>query len=508
LKCERHAVHRLNGRNLLARAYSFLASKITRSVTYALVMPSSDQVTLSERLHFLHEFRYCDLNMPYQGSGVQSNKDSRSGDARSEIRILDIIAVLLTTGRPGDVTAVALDKRQGVCLVLAKNGPPTAQDDLAAQTLISVLTDHATIYPKHVFPFALAHCAENITKRRRNLYESLSQFLSDVSSILLQYQPQSIDEEFPNSLPYRRYVYGDQQPSIKVMISDLFHYCINESKNPLDPSDEPASHLTFANIDMGVRVLSRSRFLDTVIHDPLRMERAAKLKRRLHKVSQYYGGVATLITNAKRWFPTGTVPYRWATVLDGSEEGTVEISRVEEIVLRAPDMDITQGAMKLLEQKKPEMFQRWPRFAYPCIHAELRVILDLNPPSSTIVPPPGSSQERQKPIGCSKRSCLCCTLWISAFNRRLYKMWMTSGSHGKPYANWALPCAAYAVGRNGKSLVDEDVIKGVDLRLKDTLEWLELGRRISDEHRSSTDEESAEEEGYMAEWSNTRRYQP
>jgi hypothetical protein len=73
---------------------------------------------------------------------------------------------------------------------------------------------------------------------------------------------------------------------------------------------------------------------------------------------------------------------------------------------------------------------------------------------------------------------------------------MTSGSHGKPYANWALPCTAHAVGREGRSLVDEDVIKGVDFRLMD------------DQHRSSNAEVSCEEEGYIVEWSNTRRYQP
>jgi hypothetical protein len=105
-----------------------------------------EQVILSEQLQLLHQFRYSDLHMPYQA------KDSRSRDIRSEVRILDTIAILLTAGRPGEVTAVAFDKRRGLQLVLAKNGPLTSQDDVAAQNLISVLMNPATETAADVFP--------------------------------------------------------------------------------------------------------------------------------------------------------------------------------------------------------------------------------------------------------------------------------------------------------------------------------------------------------------------
>ena len=42
----------------------------------------------------------------------------------------------LTTGKPGDVISAAFDRRQGLCLVLAKNGAPTAEDN-ATRNLIS-----------------------------------------------------------------------------------------------------------------------------------------------------------------------------------------------------------------------------------------------------------------------------------------------------------------------------------------------------------------------------------
>jgi hypothetical protein len=462
-------------------------------------MPSFDQAILSEQLQLLHEFQYSDLQMPYQNSGIQSNKDSRSRDAHSEIRVLDTIAVLLTTGRPGDVTAVALDKHKGLQLVLAKNAPPNHEDDLAAQNLVSLLVNPATIDPEHVFPFLLTHSLQNMNKRLQNLHESLSQLLPEVISFLPQYLPQSVDEELPKSTNYRRYRYKDGEPGITTIITDIFYFCSLQTQSSLNPSDVHASHMTYSSLDLAASVLSRSRFLDTLIRDssdPMRAARSERLKRRLLKVCQYYSGTAKLISSAKRWFPNGTIPYRWANDTNGREEGTVEISsQVEEAIGRAPVPDIPQEAMELLRQRFPAMFQQWPRFVRPYIHAELRVILDLNPPSSTSA----VRQQAQRPIGCSKRSCLCCALWISAFNRIFFTNWMTSGSHGKAYANWALPGAAYAMGQNGKSQVDEAVLRNVEIRLVDTLDWLVSGRRVSDEHRSS-EEGSSEEEEFQDRW--------
>ena len=64
---------------------------------------------------------------------------------------------------------------------------------------------------------------------------------------------------------------------------------------------------------------------------------------------------------------------------------------------------------------------------------------------------------------------------------------MTSGSHGKPYASWALPGAAcpYAIEADGKSSIDnlKAVLEAVGLQLVDTIDWLFPGqKRISDEH--------------------------
>jgi hypothetical protein len=57
---------------------------------------------------------------------------------------------------------------------------------------------------------------------------------------------------------------------------------------------------------------------------------------------------------------------------------------------------------------------------------------------------------------------------------------MLSGSHGKPYANWALlPDASYAVEANRRSSLDEDVCIEVGARLRETIEELGIGRPAS-----------------------------
>jgi hypothetical protein len=83
------------------------------------------QTLLSEELQLLDEFHYSDLDMAYRSAGVRNNKDIRDPDTQ---RVLDLIAVCLTTGKPGDVVAAAFDKREHIRLVLAKNGDFHSED--------------------------------------------------------------------------------------------------------------------------------------------------------------------------------------------------------------------------------------------------------------------------------------------------------------------------------------------------------------------------------------------
>ena len=136
--------------------------------------------------------------------------------------------------------------------------------------------------------------------------------------------------------------------------------------------------------------------------------------------------------------------------------------------------------MDKFHERFPSIISNWRQTVHACVHAELRIILHLGPPSPVV-----------HPIGVSKRSCFCCVLWIGSHNRIFRTQWLTSGSHGKPYANWALPgiACSYLVGEDGRSSVDIAVLKAVSTRLGDALDCLLPGqRRISDEHVSREDE--------------------
>ena len=74
---------------------------------------------------------------------------------------------------------------------------------------------------------------------------------------------------------------------------------------------------------------------------------------------------------------------------------------------------------------------------------------------------------------------------------------MTSGSHGKPYDNWAFPGAASEMeGVRAWHCIDQYVITGVYMRLTGTLAWVRklTPKRISDENASSgPDSDSSED---------------
>jgi OTT_1508-like deaminase len=239
-----------------------------------------------------------------------------------------------------------------------------------------------------------------------------------------------------------------------------------------------------------------------------RTENAQKLKRRLGKVYQYVS-IGQLISFVKRLFPEGDVPFYWVErVFDGTGEGSFELcSNLNDAVCRGLDIQIplAHDTASKLANRLHNLAHNWATRGNitTCVHAELRIILEL---SSSLPPQSNSSQPpSQLPIGCSKRSCICCALWMYAFNYAARTGWMTSGSHGKPYATWALPGNACngILGDNWMGYADEAVVQGIKTRLTDTLSWLQPGsKRPSDEHvsnDSSSDNDTMDsEDSYLA----------
>jgi hypothetical protein len=461
-------------------------------------MASNDQSNLSERLQLLHELGqvgYLDLNIPcgpYHPSGVYSYTRSRDNHV---IRILDTIAAALTTGKPGEVFAAAFDKQEHIELVLAKNGLPTSQDVAAANELISLIG--SVTQPLDLFPFLLRRCGANIDKRISSLHISIqnTELRDDFQFALQTYAPMSdIRAEFPDAadVEFVLRVYENAVPPFAVVWGDLVEKVTNMTAHGLDAEDISSSRERYAALFIHADALACSCFLKNLVdHDLTTMdsegrERVEKLKRCLGKVCLYVRGIAHLIRNAKRLFP---IPHRWVMdTFPGAGEGDFDLcNNAYDAVSRAlEEASLSPDILDKLYDHFPSILSNWGRqqTVHALVHAEVRIILHLGPLS-----PDDLSVH---PIGVSKRSCLCCALWIESHSCISGMRWMTSGFHGKPYANWALPGAActYAIKAraDGKSLIDSAVLEAVNMRLGDTLHWIFLGqKRILDSDDDSSD---------------------
>ncbi|KIL54366.1 hypothetical protein M378DRAFT_28753 [Amanita muscaria Koide BX008] len=285
---------------------------------------ASDQELLTEQLQILNHLHYTSLDMPYQGSEIHTNRDNRDKRFNAEIRALDTVAVLLTTGEPNDVTAVTLDKHEKLELVIAKNRCPTYADDAAVRNLISLLTNPAIDDPEDIFPSIMTYCLKNINKQQLQLHESLSQFLPIVEQVLEQYSPGPANDELPSLTAYLCFTHSDPMMDIKDIIANIFQFCHTHSQHPLDSKDKEASYKAYTALCLGVHVLSRSQFLNKLTQDfwhPTWQQEAQKLKWCLLKVHQYYFGIRPLVLGVNRLFQNREIPYRWVDLSAISDYG-------------------------------------------------------------------------------------------------------------------------------------------------------------------------------------------
>ncbi|KAI5980643.1 hypothetical protein EDC04DRAFT_2917647 [Pisolithus marmoratus] len=436
----------------------------------------SDQKHLSTCLKLLEHMEYFDLGLGDLYSG-RSDRNIRDRDSDVAIRVLDTIAVALTTGVPGEVVAAAFDNYQGrMRIILAKNAPATQKDLDASEALVNPITAPATETALHVLPTLLSHCRLNIEKRIKKMLLSLSLFTSDLELILDAYTPlPSIEEEFPDSGDYRTWKYGRHNPPFLQMIRDLLKD-IELKAEAVDYRDTENSAEVYVLLAMIASVLQRSRLFRLLCDatDPALIKQwAGRLDDRISKVCQYCHGVNSMIDYAERHFPRG-IKADWVSGIKGAGEARFVVDGdCVEFVSRVLGGRPSGETLAVLHQRCPDIEKKWKIriFIKPRLHAEIRIILYLDSlPDRTRSP-------HLRPVGCSKRSCLCCALWIQSYNNVFKTKWLTSGTHGKPYSAWALP----------GSLADEAVLAGVDQRLVELLLGLRspISSQRSDDHRST-----------------------
>ncbi|KAI6152622.1 hypothetical protein BKA82DRAFT_4112897 [Pisolithus tinctorius] len=475
----------------------------------------SDQRRLSEQLQLLYHFGYSDIDMRYQDVDHLSDRHRQKWyGTKSTIRILDTIAVALTTGRPRDVFAAAFDTHGGVTLVLAKNDSPTAEDDRAVRDLFGWITAPETTGAYDVLPFLFTRCGANIAKRIAKMDDAVRGFSHGIEEVLRNYTPEpSVDKEFPLSTDYLDLQYRGQQVPFEQIMRDLLGGIMDRVGDFTlqNISATPDLYPRYITLVFVAFVLKRSRLLRSLRESTSPMDRnrklqAERLKRRIAKVCQYYDGIAELVDLTRRHFPQG-IAHRWVdpicdtgeTAVDLEEDYLVAIERALGGV--SPSTD----TLTTLHGKFPNMGGTWgaSRSITTRLHAEIHILLHLSKSFGIL------DRSQQQPIGCSKRSCLCCTLWIWAYNNKYRTKWLTSGSHGKPYSSWALPGCSYAHAcvADGRSEVDIAVMRGVRERLIQTIfQLFPNQRRLSDEYWSSGSE-PRQSDGEVEMWRELRESQ-
>ncbi|KAG5640377.1 hypothetical protein DXG03_008880 [Asterophora parasitica] len=398
------------------------------------------QETLSRRLSILEFKDYFDP------AAVRSNISERThepdGGSHRAVRALDVVALCLTSGEQGDVTAAAfypIDSKKQNTLIVCKNREATPQDRLRLidfkKTLIasSAWTD--------VFrDFILRHCAENITKRVKLFKESFSQIHKQLEDMANTYTPPQapLDQVFPRSDKLRETLYKGGEPADpRVMLFDVLRKCRQAAGEfAIDRPEERETaqqnldkYLDLWKLADCIRV---SAFMELLLL-PLSTsdDIVAKFIRRLNKVCQY-----ARIELLLKHYDWTTLPTCWATLSSTVMPQGGKFSRGTANSMLEPLMSKQKSNLAAINMMKNTSKVWNPRdILRPTIHAEIKMIIFIH--TRTSPKAVSDSPSPQLPIGCSKRSCICCSIWIAAFNESSEMAWMTSGSHGKPYDQWA-----------------------------------------------------------------------
>ncbi|KAI5980641.1 hypothetical protein EDC04DRAFT_2857824 [Pisolithus marmoratus] len=289
--------------------------------------------------------------------------------------------------------------------------------------------------------------------------------------MLENYKPSlSVEEEFPNSDGYRKGRYAGREPSSPQIMRNLLADIMARAQAVGSGGGSPSAELyvelaTIACILQESHLLCWLCDLANRVHRPWKPQ-VEKLNRRLTKACQYYHGINNLIGYAKRHFPHD-IKHRWVDTTASTEQTTIHLDDFLEAVKRALGSPLSNETVAMLRDRFPDIEKRWDdtRFLKTRLHPEICIVLDLSTPFKS------SDRGFWRPIGCNKRSCLCCTAWLRTYSLLLGPRWLMSRTDGKADATWALPGCSYAhaIVRDGKSCIDESARRAVGECLIDHL---------------------------------------
>ncbi|TDL27996.1 hypothetical protein BD410DRAFT_824755 [Rickenella mellea] len=404
-----------------------------------------------------------------------SNRTLRTKEENEEIRLLDTIAVCLSTGNLGNVVATSFETgTEGTTLYIARNVPATAKEkEFAGEFLREISNKESTI--EKVLDVILKGNIEIIRRRLGKLVECL-----DYLNFPKQLREYGKSEEFVPETefgkPYTLEIVcqklglakkDDKTVKHTVEILSALYNAIKSLAKSIQAAPQARDLLRLDGI---CDVLLKSRFMLTPSPE---LER---LDRRLNKVCQCISGVEVLLNAMKKRTNEGKkIEMIWVPNPE-DKPGSVTVGELEAAIKAVVPNGDNTNIKRLAERYAPI----WKKTVWPKMHCEIQIAVVLDKKRTS-----GSKTHRATyAIGCSKRSCLLCILWLEVFSTKIGARYWTSGSHGKPYSAWVLPIY-------GPSEVRQELCKNIHQRASRFIEWRLTGgsahdRKYSEDYRSGS----------------------
>ncbi|EPQ55459.1 hypothetical protein GLOTRDRAFT_129732 [Gloeophyllum trabeum ATCC 11539] len=359
-------------------------------------------------------------------------------------KLLDQLALLLATGRRGEVVATIFTDMTLSEVQISFNEPPSAGQKKQAKELFDLLrgtTQANTIESLgKLRGFAHSHCAETIKARmeriRRSLHGSpvttrelrrvIEELKAGGDKPISQWSDPPIRDWKNLRLVYENVDNLHASDLLSRMLDDTLRWSQNwgtGNETNLPDDEEVQRRCLIAHVLGGATILKDD--LPPII----------KLSSRLRKLGRFWHGLEMVIVWASNQFDQGnSIRYRWIpddprldTPIPSFKLGT-QASAIIQYLMKVRQSSLTYEELDharlnaILAKLNPN------EMICPTCHCEVRQILAERRHDNK----PGS-------IGCNKRSCLTCKLWIECYNRVERTAWATNGSHYKPYRNWRLP---------------------------------------------------------------------
>ncbi|KAG6835695.1 hypothetical protein H0H93_015589 [Arthromyces matolae] len=396
-------------------------------------MSDEDRQTLiSSVLRLLRLLRYRpDL-------GELSNRDFRNEADWRDLRCLQAIALFSLSNRlDSDVAATAFTEGpdRNLILNISKN-EIQVEDPSNMSALLEILSNPSCAGLQDCIEFLFTHSGNEVRRRLKNLRNfiprsSLKQFVP----MFLQSNPEfswNEDTHFgilSSTKFWRRTCW--KSDTISAITAGLLT-CLG---SPGSTSESMLAAIMAAHILQGSALYRSWRNVEL---DSNTRDKFNDFHRQLNKVAEYVHIETFSIIAQQR-----TITVEWVhphdrrinrrplqkSPLESAEEVLYSLLHVAKVI-----DDPDQKAKALLAQtKKDDQSAEAKVF----LHCELTLILALSKRRD----PADTTQRKQHPIGCTKRSCLPCYWWMILFNDLglASEIWLTAGSHGHAYEKWALP---------------------------------------------------------------------